>query len=241
MRNVGLLVRRELASYLRTPSGYFIAAAVLLLNGILFNALAVGTTARYSAEVLEQFFYFAGILTEVAAVVLSMRLLAEERANGTQVLLFTSPVREGEMVLGKYLAGVVVLSLLTVLSLYLPALIFVHGKVSWGHIASGYLGMLLLGAAILAVGTFASALASSPFLTVLLTTVFVVLLEMAWPVGQLTEPPLSDVLAYIAPNTKHFNPLRRGIFQLSDVVYFGSLIYLSLLGATRVLQSQRWR
>src|SRR5690606_41964462 len=91
-------------------------------------------------------------------VLFSMRLLAEDRWTGTDVLLFTSPIREGEVVLGKYLAALIFLSVLTLASLYVPALIFVHGKVSFGHIAAGYAGMLLLGATTLAIGTFASSL-----------------------------------------------------------------------------------
>ena len=99
MRNTLLIVRRELAAYARTPSGYVIAACVLLVNGLLFNTRAVGSTPRLSTEVLQQFLIDAGGTTMLAAVLFSMRLLAEERAAGTQVLLFTSPIREGEIVL----------------------------------------------------------------------------------------------------------------------------------------------
>ncbi|MEQ8890378.1 MAG: ABC transporter permease, partial [Sandaracinaceae bacterium] len=173
MSNVGLIIRRELGSYLRTPSGYFIAAGVLLLNGLLFNAFAIGEEPQLSSDVLRIFFYWAGIVTMLGGVVFSMRLLAEERWTGTDVLLFTSPIREGEVVLGKYLSALIFLTVLTLMSLYLPALIFVNGKVSWGHIGAGYLGMILLGASTLAVGTFASALTKNPFLAVLLSGLFV--------------------------------------------------------------------
>src|SRR5690606_10409422 len=90
MRNIGLILSRELGSYVRTPSAYFIAAAVLLVDGLLFNAFAVGER-RLSAEVLQIFFYFAGIVTMGGGVLFSMRLLAEDRWTGTDVLLFTSP------------------------------------------------------------------------------------------------------------------------------------------------------
>lgn len=79
MSNVGLIIRRELGSYLRTPSGYFIAAGVLLLNGLLFNAFAIGEEPQLSSDVLRIFFYWAGIVTMLGGVVFSMRLLAEER------------------------------------------------------------------------------------------------------------------------------------------------------------------
>ncbi len=240
MRNIGLIVSRELGSYVRTPSAYFIAAAVLLLDGLLFNAFAVNDR-RLSAEVLQIFFYFAGIVTMGGGVLFSMRLLAEDRWTGTDVLLFTSPIREGEVVLGKYLAALIFLSVLTLASLYVPALIFVHGKVSFGHIAAGYAGMLLLGATTLAIGTFASSLTENPFFAVILSFVFVVLLELAWPVGQIADPPLQELLSYAALHTKHFHSFQRGLVKLSDVVFYLSLIYLSLLAATKVLQNRRFR
>lgn len=240
MRNVGLIMSRELGSYVRTPSAYFIAAAVLLLDGLLFNAFAVGER-RLSAEVLQIFFYFAGIVTMGGGVLFSMRLLAEDRWTGTDVLLFTSPIREGEVVLGKYLSALIFLTVLTLASLYVPALIFVHGKVSFGHIAAGYLGMLLLGATTLAIGTFASSLTENPFFAVILSFVFVVLFELSWPVGQIADPPLQELLSFAALHTKHFHSFQRGLVKLSDVVFYLSIIYLSLLAATKILQSRRFR
>lgn len=240
MRNIGLIVSRELGSYVRTPSAYFIAAAVLLLDGLLFNAFAVNER-RLSAEVLQIFFYFAGIVTMGGGVLFSMRLLAEDRWTGTDVLLSTSPVREHEVVLGKYFAALIFLTALTLASLYVPALIFVHGKVSFGHIAAGYAGMILLGATTLAIGTFASSLTENPFFAVILSFVFVVLLELCWPVGQIADPPLQQLLSYAALHTKHFHAAQRGLIQLSDVVFYLSLIYLSLLAATKVLQNRRFR
>lgn len=242
MTNAWLIVRRELAAYARTPSGWIIAACILLIDGLIFNAWAVGDTPRYSETVLQIFLLNAGATKVLAAILFSMRLLAEERSSGTHVLLFTSPVREGEIVVGKFLASLVFLTFLTVLTLYLPALIFVHGKVSLGHIAAGYIGMLLLGGAMLAVGTFASSLVRSPFLAVVLTAVFTGVLELCWIVAQVTDPPLTDIIAFLAPHHSHFRPsFTKGLVRLSDVVFYLSVIYFSLLGATRVLQSQRWQ
>ena len=241
MNNIALIMRRELASYMKTPSGYVIAAAILLINGLLFNTRAIGPTPQLSSDVLRLYLINAGGTTMLAAVLLSMRLLAEERASGTQVLLFTSPVREGEIVLGKFLAAQVFLSGLVLASLYLPALIFVNGKVSLGHIASGYLGMLLLGACTLSIGTLASSLVRNPFLAVVLSAATVAVLELGWWIAKIADPPFSSVLSYMAPYMKHFHPFDRGLVQLSDLVFYGSVIYFCLLLATRVLKSQRWR
>ena len=245
MRNIGLIVARELAAYARTPSGYFIAAAVLVVDGLFFNGLAMGDDAKLSADVLRDFFYFAGIVTMCGGVLLSIRLLSEERWTGTDVLLLTSPITEAQIVVGKYLAALAFLTILTLASLYLPALIFVNGKVSWGHIASGYIGLILLGGTVLALGMFASSLSKNKYLSVLITLfvtiLFVVVLELAWVLGQNTDPPLGEMIAYVALHTTHFSPFYAGILQLSSVVFYLSVIYLCLLASTKVLASQRWR
>ncbi len=241
MRNIGLLVMRELGGYLRRPSGYYIAAVLLLLDGLLFNAFAIGDERQVSSEVLRIFFYFGGAVTMIGGVLFSMRLLAEERAAGTDVLLFTSPIREGEIVVGKYLATLLFMSLVTLCSLYLPALILLNGKVSGGHIAAGYIGMILLGATTLALGALASSLTKNPFLAVVLTGAIVVLLELCYPLSQTVDPPFRELLGYLALHTSHFTPFQNGLVQLSDLVFFGGVIYFSLLAATKVLESQRWR
>jgi ABC-2 type transport system permease protein len=242
VRNVALIVRRELASYVRTPSGWIIAAITLLFEAVIFNAYAIGTEAALSTDVLLRFLEVAGGTTVFMTVIFSMRLLAEDRYTGTHVLLFTSPVREGEIVLAKYLAALVVVSAVVLLSLYLPALIFVNGKVSYGHIAAGYFGMILLAAATLSIGMFASSLTSHPFLAVFVAGGIALLLEACWWVARIADVPfMSEVLGWMAPYYKHYQPFRRGIVQLSDIVFFASVIYVSLLASTRMLKTQRWQ
>jgi ABC-2 type transport system permease protein len=241
MSNIGIIARRELGGYFRTPSGYLIAAATLVVQGLLFNTRALGTGARVSSQVLIDFLRDSSGTTTVAAVLLTMRLFAEERQSGTLVLLFTSPVREVEIVLGKYLSAFVVLALLVVSSVYLPALIFVNGKVSVGHIAAGYMGLLLVGAATLSLGVLGSAMARTQLMAGVLATVFIFVLFLAWALSRVVDPPLGTLLSYFSLYEKHFFPFMRGLVQLSDVVYYVSLTYLALFAATRVIQSQRWQ
>ena len=184
MRNVLIIARRELAGYLFTPSGYMIIAATLLVQGLLFNTRAVGTGAKLSSHVLQAFLRDSSGTTTVAAVLLAMRLFAEERQSGTLTLLFTSPIRESQIVLGKFLSAFVVLSILTLLSLYLPALIFVNGKVSLGHIAGGYFGLLLVGASALSLGVLGSALAKNQLVAGVLSAVFIFVLFLAWALSR---------------------------------------------------------
>ena len=169
-----LIARRELGAYLRSMTGYIIAAIVLLVDGLLFNVFAMGTGEKLSAEVVSQFFYAASGITMIASVFISMRLLAEERQTGTLVLLYlVAGARLGDrprqVPLGLRLPGP-----------HHPgdglhaALVLVNGKVSFGHLAAGYLGLLLLGSAALAIGTFGSALARTQVLAAIFSGCIVV-------------------------------------------------------------------
>jgi ABC-2 type transport system permease protein len=241
VRNVAIIVRRELAGYFRTPSGYLIAAATLLVQGLMFNTLALGGGAKLSAQVLQDFLRYSSGTTTVCAVLLSMRLFAEERQSGTIVLLYTSPVREVQIVLGKFLSAFIVLTAITLLSLYLPAMIFVHGKVSVGHIAGGYMGLLCVGAATLALGVLGSALARNQLVAGVIAALLIFVLFLSWSLSRVVDPPLGTVIAHFSLYEKHFFPFMRGLIQLSDLVYYASIVYLALLTATRVVERQRWQ
>jgi len=239
VKNVATIARRELAGYLRTPSGYMIAAATLLVQGLLFNTRALSGGAKLSSQVLVDFLRDSSGTTTVAAVLLAMRLFAEERKSGTLTLLYTSPVREAEIVLGKFLSAFVVLSLVTLLSLYLPALIFVNVKVSLGHIAGGYFGLLCVGAATLSLGVLGSAMARNQLVAGVLAAVFVFVLFLCWSLSHVVDGTLGMVVAHFSLYEQHFFPFMNGLVQLSDIVYYVSVVYLALLASTRVVQSQR--
>lgn len=236
-----LLCRRELSAYLRSWTGYLIIALVLFIDGLMFNALALGGADKRSSEVLSLFFYFSSGLVMVASVAISMRLLAEERQTGTINLLYSSPIRDGEIVLGKYLSALAFLALLLATTAFMPLLVMVNGKISLGHIAAGYLGLLLLGSATLAIGILGSALARSQVVAVVISACMVVALILMWKLASLTERPFSEIFASLALWSQHFPPFQSGVIHLRDVVYFAVLTYVFLFGATRVLEARRWR
>jgi ABC-2 type transport system permease protein len=236
-----LIARRELAAYLRTLSGYVVIAVILALNGLFFNAYALGGASKRSAEVLSQFFYYSSGFTIVAAVFISMRLLAEERQTGTLPLLYSSPLRDRDIVLGKFLAGLAFLGLYVLCTLYMPLLVLVNGKVSFGHVAAGYLGLLLLGSASLAVGTFGSALARNQLLAAITSAVLLVALILCWLLARITEQPLASVFSAMSLWNQHFPPFQSGLVHVRDVVYYLVVTYVALFAATRVLEARRWR
>lgn len=241
MRPTLLIARRELAAYLRSWTGYVIIAAVLAVDGLLFNAYALGGADKRSSEVLSLFLYFSSGTTMIASVFISMRLLAEERQTGTLALLYSSPVRDGEIILGKFLSALAFLGILTLATIYMPALIFVHGKISWGHIFGGYLGLMLLGSSALAIGTFGSALSRTQVLAAITSGCLIVAMLVSWLLGRVTERPLSEIFSAMAMHGMHFQPFQSGMIHLRDVVYYLVVTYVFLFAATRVLEARRWR
>ena len=241
MKATLLIARRELASYLRSVTGYIIAALVLVVDGLLFQAFVMGSGDKLSAEVLSSFFYISSGTTMIASVFISMRLLAEERQTGTLVLLTSSPVQDWEIVLGKFLSAFIFLGLITLATIYMPLLIKVNGKVSFGHLAAGYVGLLLLGSAALAVGTFGSAIARTQVLAAIFSGCIVVALVLCWLLAKVTEKPFADVFLAIALWGRHFPPFQTGTIHARDVVYYLAVTYVALFAATRVLEARRWR
>jgi len=240
VKNVTLIARRELQSYLRTMSGYIIIAVMLFIDGLLFNAFAVAGTAKKSSEIVAEFFTLTSGITMIGAVFLSMRLIAEERQTGTVALLYSSPIHDVEIVLGKFLASFVFLCLFFATTLYMPVLVAVYGKVSVGHIAAGYFGLMLVGATGLAIGTFGSALTKSQVVAAVLSGVMVLALTTAWLLGKVTDRPLTDIVMGLAW-WGHFDAFRTGLVHIKHVTYFVLVTFISLFAATRVLEARRWR
>jgi ABC-2 type transport system permease protein len=241
MSAVLLIARRELGGYFRSMTGYVIAGLVLLVDGLLFNAFVLSAGEMFSADVLSNFFYISFGTTVIASVFISMRLVAEERQTGTLVLLTSSPVHDWEIVIGKYLSALAFLAIITLATIYIPALIMVNGKVSVGHMASGYLGLLLVGSATLAIGVFGSALARTQVLAAIVTGVIVVSILIAHLLARVTDRPLKEMFMALALYARHFPPFQSGAIHLRDVVYYVAVTYVALFAAVRVMEARRWK
>lgn len=240
MRGMWLIAKRELSSYSRSPLGSVIIAVTLLINGILFYVDSI-SHQLLSGEALAKFFYNSSGLTAVAALLLSFRLIAEERQTKTFTLLNTSPISGTEIVLGKFVSALVMVTLLTALSVYMPILLYVTGKVSLGHIAVGYLGLFLIGGASTAIGLFASSLTRHQVIAVITGAGILALLFILWMVATVTDAPLNDFLGGLAFHHLNFRSFQLGILELRGVAYYLVVTYVFLLAATKVLEARRWR
>lgn len=242
MRTISILFRRELAAYVRSPLGYVVAALLLLIDGLLFQTYALGARPGLSAEVLFKFFEYTGGVVQVAGIALSVRLITEERQQHTIVLLNTSPVRDVEIVLGKFLAALVFLTGMIALSLYMPLLIMVNGKITISQLVVGYTGLLLLGASSLAIGLFASALARQQLVAFAVAGAINGAMVLLFPLALRLDGQLRRVIEGLDLWWVHFQEgSMKGILNLADMVYYLAVIYFFLLLATKTLEAKRWQ
>lgn len=239
MSKILLIAKRELRAYFSTWSGYIIISAALIIDGLLFNAFAIGDRPKFSSDVLSDFFYFSSGIAIVSAIFLSMRLIAEEKQNGTIVLYYTSPISERQLILGKFLSAFFVFLILQALSIHLPLLIFLEGKVSFGHLFAGYLGLSLLGAAIMSIALFASVIGSNQVIAGVLgaciTTIFLVL----WLIATKVDQPFSDFLSYASIHNQRFKPFMQGIVHTADIVFYLSIAIFFIECSVRAIESRR--
>jgi ABC-2 type transport system permease protein len=139
------------------------------------------------------------------------------------------------------LSAFLVIVLLTALSVYMPLLVLVNGKVSWGHVVVGYSGVLLLGGAVTAIGLFASALARSQVIAAIIGAAMLVVLLTLWLAARAVEPPLNTFLGRLALHHENFRPFMQGVLELRSVVFYLAVTYFFLLAATKTLEARRWR
>ncbi|MCK6551256.1 hypothetical protein L6R52_35805 [Myxococcota bacterium] len=238
---MSLIVRRELGTYFRTRTGYVIAALILLLDGLFFNAFALGSGAKYSTDVLSDFFFYSSGVTIVAALIISMRLVVEDRQTGALPLLTTSSLTDGQIVLAKFLSGYAFLAILTLATIYMPLLVLVNGKISVGHIFAGYVGLMAIGAASMAIGTFASAVSTSQLMALVIGGVISVALLLMWMLARIVDGSLSEIIGYLSFHDKHFRPFMSGTISTRDLIFYLSFTVIFLVLARISLEGRRWR
>ncbi|MBI4492429.1 MAG: ABC transporter permease subunit [Chloroflexi bacterium] len=236
MTNTLAIAQRELKTYFVSPIAYVVATLFLVMAGYLFSAILYSTqeaTLRYLLGNVSVIFLFI-------TPALSMRLLAEEQRSGTIELLLTNPVRDVELVLGKYLASVLMLLATLAPTLYYPLVLSLYGSPDQGPLLSGYLGVALLGAAFLAVGLLASSLTQNQIVAAVLTFGVLLLLWLSDALTGIVRGPVGDLARYLSVNG-HFNDFPRGVISTTDLIYFLSIIAACLFLTVVALQTRRWR
>ena len=238
MGNVISIAKRELNAYFVSPIAYVVGAIYLSVMGGLF-----GIILYYSREATLRYVFLHGVgilFLVLVTQVLTMRLLADEQRQGTIELLLTAPIRDWEVVVGKYLASLAVLLLMILLTAYFPILLLRVGNPDVGPMLAGYLGYVLLGAALLSIGLFTSSLTENQIVAAVLGIGITLLLWLSGALEELVGETVKKVVLYL-PIFDHYMDFVRGIIDTKDIIYYLSIIALFLFLSTRVLEARRWK
>ena len=258
MRNIFTIAGREFRSIFTSPVAYVVLTGFLLLSGwFFFNLLArfnllisLYSSFQQMSQNTEQLnlnqFVIAPLLQNLSVILIilipmvTMRSLAEEKRTGTYELLLTSPISPGQIVLGKFL-GIAGFTIIMVGMTGIYALILLaYGNPEVGVMLSGFLGLLLLALAFVAIGLFASSLTENQIIAAVTGLVMTLLLFMiAWP-AESAGDAIGPVLKYISVQ-EHFSELLQGVIETKSLIYFASMVVGWLFLTQRSVESIRWR
>ena len=237
MRTIRAIALKEIQIYFSSPVAYIVALIFMALSGFFF-VRDLGNP--FPEASMSNFFQGATFLLIPLAPALTMRLLAEEQKLGTIELLLTSPVRDWEVILGKYVACMVFLLFLLALTSYYVILLLVFATPDPGPIYSGYIGLLLYGMAALSVGILTSTLTSNQIIAAVVGTGILVVLYATAFVSDVVTGVWATIFTQLG-FTVHFNDFDRGIIDSTHIVYFVTATALFLFLSIRALESRRWR
>jgi gliding motility-associated transport system permease protein len=252
---VWAIFKKEMRLYFTSPIAYVIVAVFFFISGLFFwSIFDYFSRASMQSMMNPQFArdlnvtdgVFRPLLSNVTVILLllmpmvTMRLFAEERRSGTIELLLTYPVRDGAVLVGKYLAALAVYVVMLIGTLLYAGVILYFARLDWGPLASGYLGLLLLGATFLAVGVFISSLTENQIIAAIVT--FGVLLAL-WIVGWSADSvggSWGKVLSHLSV-IEHFDSFAKGVLDTRDVIFYLDVTIVSLFLALRSLEARRWK
>ena len=244
MKNVWLIARRELYAIFSQPIAYIFAFAILSITGLIFGTQLTSMVLQPGRAPIEiggtlQLFIFLFLFVGPAV---TMRLLAEEQRSGTMELLMTLPIRDGEVVVGKWLAAFIFFLATTLITLIYPFILINYGNPDMGTILTSYLGVLLAGSGLIGVGILASSMTESQIVAFFIAFVISLLLYLAdlpAQAGQLNE--LGNTIFNELAFRSRMDSFFRGLIIVKDLIYFVALTAICLFAATRILESRRWR
>lgn len=235
MRNVLTIAGKELRSYFTSPLAYVVMFFYLGVCGLIFSLSVSGPQALAEMRGLFGTMVF---VTLMMSPIITMGLLAQEQASGSIELLMTNPVRDWEVVIGKYLSAVALLVLLLIITLEYPLIMETYGDPDWGAVLTGYVGTLLAGLAFLAISLFASSLTRNQIAAAIIGAF---MLLFFWLIGWLSMS-VNESVGAVAKHIsifENFQDFEKGIIDSKPVVYFLSLMGFFLFLTVRSLENKR--
>jgi ABC-2 type transport system permease protein len=228
------VARKEIATYFKSPIAYILIGLFMLMISIIYyTPLSVGSGDFM--PVLENMGFFLVFLVPI----LTMRILAEDRKNGTEVLLLTSPTSLAKIIIGKFMAMYFIFLVITILSLIYPLIMVIFGATFTVQLAGGYLGFLLLGGAFISVGVFASSLTENQIIAAIISFVALLVMWIADAFAAEVGGILGTVLTWISLLSR-YDVFTKGILGLPEIVYLVSFTALFIFLTIRMIERRRW-
>jgi ABC-2 type transport system permease protein len=254
MRNIFTICRKEIGAYFASPIAYLLLALFGLVNGFFFyiytagfvesgmrqQMMGQGQAMNVNEWVIAPVLSNASVIGLFLIPLISMRLFAEEKRSGTIELLMTSPLHDWEIVLGKWLGAMVMYLCVLGMAAINIATLFAWGRPDWRPALTGFLGLILQGGCILAIGTFISTMTKNQIIAGAATFSVCLMLWVLAAVSQFNDAGWAQAVAYCSILT-HFEPFSKGVIDSKDLVFYFSAIFLGLFLTTRSLESLRWR
>lgn len=227
--------KRELKAYFYSPVAYVLIGLFIALSSVEFGLANI----NYGMGSFNNNLSFMAVVLIFVIPILTMRLLAEDRKNGTEVMLITSPARLSSIVIGKYLAAFFVFLVMTVITFLYPVILIAFGAPLTAQLVGGYIGFILLGGALIAFGVFASSLTENQIIAAVVG--FVGLLLMYFLQGMATNAGgvLSMVLGWLSLFSR-YEDLNNGLLNIASIVYYLSFIAIFIFLTVRVIERRRW-
>jgi ABC-2 type transport system permease protein len=259
MKNVWAIYRKEMGHYFVSPIAYVFIGLFLILTAFFFNFFLTAVIQqslsaemegmRYGmsqnidvpSEVMRAFFGLLSTLVLFITPILTMGVYSEERKRGTMELLMTSPITETDIVLGKFFASFSLFALMLLPTLSYLVFMYLRSDPMppWRVLFAGYLGILLLGASLTALGTFISSLTENQIIAAVLTFA-AFLLVWVLDIGRNASGGVASLLTYLSV-IRHYEDFTRGTIDTSSLVYYASFIFLFVFLTVRSVDSMRWR
>ncbi|MGQ9619269.1 MAG: ABC transporter permease subunit [Candidatus Aminicenantia bacterium] len=255
MRNILAIAQKELKVYFVSPMAYVLIGVFLLISGFFFynilmyfnlQSIQYGANPYYGSQlninqfVYSSYFHNTSIILLLILPLLTMRLFAEEKRLGTDELLFTSPLSTWQIVIGKFISAVVILLIMLIATGIYSIFTFLYGNPQLEPILTGYLGLLLLGSAFIAIGIFTSSLTENQIVAAVLgfgtLLLFWVISWASDNVGPLWRGILTHLSIF-----EHFEDMVKGVVDAEDLVYYVSLAFFGLFIAHFTIEAKKWR
>jgi ABC-2 type transport system permease protein len=248
------IAKKELTSYFRSPIAYGVMAFFALIAGYFFyNAVAYFVRQGIMSAMQGQSFpmdmnemVVRPVFSNISVIglflipMITMRLFAEEKRTGTIELLLTSPISDLSIILGKWIGGMILYTAMLGLSALSMLVLFAYGQPDWHPIAIGYLGLLLQGGALLAIGTFISNCTKNQIVAGVAGFAICLLLWVLDWVSSFETSIGARILSYLSV-LQHFDSFGKGVLDSKDIIYYLSVIFVGLFLTARSMESLRWR